>query len=70
MAERTATIEETDEGEVRVTLQDDSGEMQTVRVTLPPESAYKLGEALCMKAMLIYQRKVIEEAEGALGDGE
>jgi hypothetical protein len=67
-SEKMAEIEETESGDVRITLSDPDGELDTLRVLLSPESAYRLGEALCMKALTILRGSVVDEATKALRD--
>jgi hypothetical protein len=62
MADKIAEITETDDGLVRITLSDPEGDMETLRVTLPPGSAYQLGEALCLKAINIMRRPDSDES--------
>ena len=68
MAEKVAEITDLPNGDIRITLSDPDGDMDTLRVTLPPDSAYKLGKALCMKALLVFSERVVTEATEALGD--
>ena len=69
MADKTAEITSLPDGNIRITLSDEAGDMETLRVTLPPESAYKLGEALCMKALETFRERLIQDAEDAKNDG-